>query len=80
VYAHLVSTEIPNSGGLCTTQKPHPGEAEAAPARPLHLTMACKRRLPASARASLPLFAAPDAQRSASPFQIMCQRQLVESG
>jgi hypothetical protein len=29
-------------------------------------TMACRRRLPASARASLPLPAAPDAQRSAS--------------
>ena len=63
MYAHLVSTETPNHGGLRTTQKPHPGEAEAAPAKPLHLTMACRRRLPASARASLPLSAAPDARR-----------------
>jgi hypothetical protein len=38
VYAHLVSTEMPNSGGLCTTQKSHQGEAAAAPARPQHLT------------------------------------------
>ena len=36
MYAHLVSTETPNHGGLRTTQKPHQGEAEAAPARPPH--------------------------------------------
>ena len=34
-----------------------------SPCPPLYLTPACKRRLPASARASLPLPAAPDAQR-----------------
>jgi hypothetical protein len=34
-----------------------------------HLTTACRRRLPASARTSLPLSAAPDAQRSASGHQ-----------
>src|SRR5881397_3981916 len=35
----------------------------------LHRTTGCRRRQTASARASLPLFAAPEPQRSAAPHQ-----------
>ena len=41
-------------------------EARAPASGASHPTKACRRRLPASARPSLPLAAAPDAQRSAS--------------
>src|SRR5712691_11352861 len=46
------------------TGRPHAGLG-AASARALSSTKACRRRLPASARTSLPLPAAPDAQRCA---------------
>src|SRR5712692_9901922 len=37
----------------------------------LRSTLACRRRLPASARASLPLSAAPDARRYYAAYQAM---------